>query len=499
MYIAKVKFLDFKHRTHEKIHIDMKTPLLRSRPVSEPESHGDDWGSMLAATVLVVIVFLLLAFGLTMVYSTTAPKSGNEMFLKQCMWAGVGLAAAFGITILGPKRLTDWRMIILTLLISWALLVLARFYFAPIKGAYRWVQLPGASIQPSEIAKFVCIVLIARWSFDQLRVMSSVVKEVSVQTLKLVHREGELWWQRPLRCLIGLVFIGIGTVFTFFHEMSWWRFVAGGIFAIPGIVFVATAFWATRDYTPRRYIALVAPPILLGVTLGLIFLGRDLGMTLLTAVSAGAIIFIAGLRIRWVLLGASAVAAGIWYLCKDPDSFRYKRMFSFRDPESAGDAGFQIWMSLLALGSGGVWGRGLGEGRLKTGYLPEDHTDCILSIAGEELGMIALLCVVALFVVMLMLGIFISVRANNKCSLLLGSGFTVMLGFQMFINIAVITSSMPAKGMPAPFISYGGSNMVVSLMSVGVLCAIAIESSFPHFHDKLFGYFWKLIPFTGKS
>lgn len=476
----------------------MRPALFHPRPTENKPVPNDDWGSLFAAFILIIIVIGLLAFGLTMVYSTTAPKSGEALVIKQGMWAGIGIVMAVITVFIGPKRIADWRLIFLSLFVVWGLLLAARFLFPPINGAYRWVQLPGISLQPSELAKFVGIVLFARWSFDQLRTIPSILKESVLQLRKLLCREGDQWYTRTTQLILGFCLIGVGGGVVLIHGLEVWRFVISAVFILPGLLFIAASIWVSEDYNPMRFFALTVPPVCFGITLGLIFMGKDLGMTALTAASAGAIIFVAGIRMRWIIMLLMLAFGGLQYLCSNPDSFRYKRLLSFRNPEAAGDAGFQIWMSLLALGSGGLLGRGLGEGRMKTGYLPEDHTDCILSIAGEELGFIALVCVILFFILLLCAAAYITMRANNKCSMLLGTGFTAMLGLQMLINIAVITSSMPAKGMPAPFISYGGSDMVVSLMAIGVIVGIAIESAFPHFHDGLFAKLSRYIPFISK-
>jgi cell division protein FtsW len=128
---------------------------------------------------------------------------------------------------------------------------------------------------------------------------------------------------------------------------------------------------------------------------------------------------------------------------------------------------------MIALGSGGWFGLGLGNGRQKLGFVPEDHTDFIFSIIGEELGLMATMAVVLLFVVLVICGVVIARRSRDSFGLLLGTGLTFMIGLQAFINIGVVTSVLPNKGMPLPFISYGGSNLVLMLVSVGLLVSIS--------------------------
>jgi len=134
---------------------------------------------------------------------------------------------------------------------------------------------------------------------------------------------------------------------------------------------------------------------------------------------------------------------------------------------------------MIALGSGGVTGLGLGEGRQKHGFVPENHTDFILSIVGEEMGLIATLAVLCAFVIFIVCGIYISWHARDVFWLLLGSGITFLIGLQAFINIGVVTSALPNKGLPLPFVSYGGSSLMLMLLAIGVLISIARQASPP--------------------
>ena len=135
--------------------------------------------------------------------------------------------------------------------------------------------------------------------------------------------------------------------------------------------------------------------------------------------------------------------------------------------------GYQAWQSLIALGSGGPTGLGLGNGRQKLGFVPEHQTDFIFSVIGEELGLIATLGVVVAFVLFVVCGAFIALRSSDFFGFLLASGLTLLIGLQAFINIGVVTSTLPNKGLPLPFISRGGTNLVVMLFCVGVLLSIA--------------------------
>jgi len=159
---------------------------------------------------------------------------------------------------------------------------------------------------------------------------------------------------------------------------------------------------------------------------------------------------------------------------------RARRIFSWLHlEESKSGVGFQAYEAMLALGAGGWTGLGLGNSRQKLGFVPEKHTDFILSIIGEELGLVATILVVLAFVLIVFSGIYLAMRAPDGFGLLLGSGISFMIGLQAFINIGVVTSALPNKGLPLPFISYGGSNLLLMLTSLGILLSIARQAREP--------------------
>jgi len=158
---------------------------------------------------------------------------------------------------------------------------------------------------------------------------------------------------------------------------------------------------------------------------------------------------------------------------------------AFLDPEKfKEDAGLQQMQALIAFGSGGLEGLGLGNGRQKMLYLPYAHTDFIFPIIGEELGLRMTLLVVFLFVVVIVCGIMIALHAKDRFGLLLGSGVVSLLGLQAAINIGVTTSLLPNKGLPLPFISYGGSNLVSCLFGIGLLLSVYRQAVFESHNHK---------------
>lgn len=243
------------------------------------------------------------------------------------------------------------------------------------------------------------------------------------------------------------------------------------------VLILALAWYADRYQRTMLtwWRGIVLPGIIAASIIGLMFVEPDRGSTILMASVCGAMLLIAGVRWKYIVpplvLGLIAFAFAIW---RDP--VRMRRVFSWMDLEgSKTGVGFQAYQAMLALGSGGWTGLGLGNGRQKLGWVPEHHTDFIFSIIGEELGLIATLLVVLAFVMIVICGIYISLRASDTFGFLLGCGLTFLIGLQAFINIGVVTSALPNKGLPLPFISYGGSNLLAMLTCIGLLFSIACQ------------------------
>jgi cell division protein FtsW len=215
------------------------------------------------------------------------------------------------------------------------------------------------------------------------------------------------------------------------------------------------------------------PIAIIGLVLGLIFVEPDRGQTILLAAVSGAMLLIAGVQLKKlilpVLFGAAGLAFSLFH-----DAMRKGRISAWLHPDAhANGAALQAQQAMFGLGSGGWFGVGLGNGVRKFGYLPEIHTDFIFANIGEELGLIGTLLVVATFVVIAICGIYIAFRSRETFGFLLASGLTFLISLQAAINIGVVTSALPNKGLPLPFISYGGSNLVAMLACIGILFSIA--------------------------
>ena len=241
---------------------------------------------------------------------------------------------------------------------------------------------------------------------------------------------------------------------------------------LAAIIFVAWWFTKFEAKTSGFLMGLVFPIALVSTLLVLILLETDLGTTLLIAGTVFVVMFVAGASPKFlgplVLGGVASILVIAWHI-----SERQGRLLAFLHPDQYQEKeGHQQWMGLIAFGSGGVEGLGLGNGRQKMLYLPYAHTDFIFPVIGEELGLRVTLVIVFGYLLIVTCGILIALHAKDRFGTLLGMGCTVILGLQAAINIGVTTSLMPNKGLPLPFISYGGSNLFFCLVCVGILINI---------------------------
>lgn len=244
--------------------------------------------------------------------------------------------------------------------------------------------------------------------------------------------------------------------------------------AKPVFIFLM-AWWYSRY--PRHLknfpIGVLVPGLMMGVFLGLIILEPDFGTTMLLAVVGGGIMFVAGVKVIYLLLGGLG-GAGAFVVLIMNNEVRMKRVLAFLHPEEhAEGAGYQLLQAVYAFMTGGARGVGLGASMQKRLYLPEAHTDFIFAILGEELGLVATVMVVFLFFIILMCGMHIAMRAPDSFGRLTAFGITMLITMQAAINMGVVTGCLPTKGLALPFISFGGSCMVATLAMVGILFNIA--------------------------
>jgi len=277
--------------------------------------------------------------------------------------------------------------------------------------------------------------------------------------------------------LVVLVLIpGVGTKV---GGASRWFRIAGFSFQPSELVKLAMAFYvaysiAKKGEEMRSFSKGLLPHLVVtGAFMGLILLQPDLGTTVILGGWLIIILFVGGVKIAHLMsLAILSVPALLWLVFKA--DYRIKRWWAFLNPwEDPQGLGFQIIHSFLAFGSGGILGAGLGNSKQKLFYLPEPHTDFILSIVGEELGLLGVGVVIILFGILVTRGIYIALEASDLYSSYLALGISCFLGLQVLINMGVVLGLLPTKGLTLPFISYGGSSLVMTLIGIGILCNIS--------------------------
>jgi cell division protein FtsW len=218
----------------------------------------------------------------------------------------------------------------------------------------------------------------------------------------------------------------------------------------------------------------------LGAVVGLVYLEPDLGTAVCIVVIAAVMVFAAGISYRYII-GLILVGLPMAYVLMMASEYRRRRVIAFLDPwaDPLGD-GWQIIQSMIAVGTGGVFGRGLMGGVQKLFYLPEPHNDFIYAVIGEELGLIGATLVVVCFGVITWRGLRTAVRAPDRFGAFLAIGLTTMVAFQALFNISVVLGMLPPKGIPLPFVSAGGSSLLINLMGMGILLNVSQHASSSH-------------------
>ena len=353
---------------------------------------------------LFLITLALVGFGIAMVFSSSAivakEKFGdpNYFSFKQLISATLGLAVMF-IVMKVDYHLYRRPVIVFSMLAVVVALLVLVFFVAASANTHRWIQVPGFSIQPSELAKLALIFFLAYF---------------------LEKRKGKV------------------------NDVAF---------------------------------TLVPIAVIVALLAGLIVLQPDLGTAVTLLVVSVTLLFVAGLDLRWIALSL-IFAFPVFYLLVFRVKYRRERILAFMNPwEEPLGRGFQIIQSLISVASGGVAGLGFMEGKQKLFYLPEAHTDFIFAVVGEELGMIGTCSVLVLFTLFLWRGVRASMRAPDLFGFYLALGITAMVCVQAFTNMSVVLGLLPTKGIPLPFLSYGGSSFVVMLASVGILLNVSQQSS----------------------
>lgn len=357
--------------------------------------------------VLLGATAFLLVFGLVMVYSASiiyAKDHGREAdyFLeRQMLRAAIGIGIMLVTYRLGLERIRRAApavlilggIFLLTLLLPW-------FRGSSVRGTFRWVQLFGLTVQPSELVKLALLLHLCR---------------------VLARRGDEV----------------------------------------------------------RSKEGLFAPLVLLLGVAGLVALQPNLGTAAAIGLTGFGLLYVAGAQIRHLALVAGLGVAGVGIrLLQVP--YEWKRIENYLDALFHGTvdraaSGYQLDQSLIALGSGGFFGKGIGEGMQKFRFLPDSHTDFIFSIVGEEGGFIAAVLVLGIYAVVVSRALAIASAAEDRFAALTAAGIGIMLAVHVLLNVAVVTGLMPTTGLPLPFLSYGGSSLVVNLAAVGILLRLAAD------------------------
>ena len=351
-------------------------------------------------------VYILLAFGLLMVFSASSPSAyasqatGHDSlyyFKRQFLWAILGSVGMFVAASYDYRKLKKWAFPALCLSVVLLIMVLIPAFGRKINDARRWIYIGPVNFQPSEVAKITMIVF---FSYS----LSRNYKELN-------------------------------------------NF---GVFLL--------------------YIAII------GIVAVIIMGEPHFSCTMLIVATCAILLFVAGAKIwHFLILCLPVIPVLILVVWKSP--YRLARVLSFLDPfADIQGSGWQVVQSLYAIGSGGLFGVGMGQSRQKYLNIPEPHNDFIFSILAEEFGLLGVIIVVLMFIFLIVRGIKIALKAPDLFGTLLATGIVAMIAIQALVNIAVVTSTIPVTGMPLPFFSYGGTALAITMTEMGIVLNVSKHS-----------------------
>jgi cell division protein FtsW len=308
--------------------------------------------------------------------------------------------------------------------------------------------------------------------------------------LGVVMRVDYRTWKQPVLIWSALAMVGFALVAVLFmgriNGTRRW-FGVGGFGIQPSELAKLAAIFFTAALLERRMhridevrYSLLPIALVVGGITALVLIEPDYGTALSIAAVAGLMVFAAGLNFKYLIYSVLALLPlSIWLLVMEP--YRVKRITSFLCPECDPiGAGFQLLQSLIAVGTGGVGGVGLMAGKQKLFYLPEPQTDFILAVIGEELGLIGTTVTLIAFILITWRGLQIASRAPDRFGSFLALGLTGMFAVQAFINMSMVLGMMPTKGIPLPFVSFGGSSLLMNLVGMGILLNVSQHASAVH-------------------
>jgi cell division protein FtsW len=313
---------------------------------------------------------------------------------------------------------------------------------------------------------------------------------IGLAALPIVMRIDYRNYRQPAVIWMGLAVAGLALVVVLFgperNGANRWL-VVGSLGIQPSelakvalILFMAALLERRMDRIDDVRFSLLPIGVVLGAIVGLILLEPDLGTAVCIVVIAAAMVFSAGINYRYVV-GVFLAAIPALYFVIAASEYRRRRVLAFLDPwaDPLGD-GWQMIQSMIAIGTGGLFGRGLMGGVQKLFYLPEPHNDFIYSVIGEEFGLLGTTLVLVCFCVITWRGLRTAIRAPDRFGAFLAIGLTTMIAFQAFFNISVVLGLLPPKGIPLPFVSAGGSSLLINLVGMGILLNVSQHASSSH-------------------
>ncbi|MDR0821790.1 MAG: FtsW/RodA/SpoVE family cell cycle protein [Oscillospiraceae bacterium] len=423
-------------------------PIVRPRRVKKPREKRELEPFQKMDYTYFVLVLVLLGFGLTMLYSASFPqalsKFGDSLhFIKpQLLFAGAGIVIALVVSLLPRALYGNKTLIAVYTLFCFVLMLYARFKPVNQGGADRWVTMFGVTFQPSEflkVAVILCIAYISTIDYDEYKLKPHAEQKSAVLNALMFFESGK---SMTSRSTLVRVVLWLPTVVCKFFGMYTLNCV------ILGLACIVT----------------IAQPHLSG-TIIIFLVGTIMG-------------FVAESKKRRVFAQVLVFAVGgLLAIALVKPEYMSVRFQNMTDVESdITGATFQTYQSLIAIGSGGFSGVGFGESHQKYAYIPAAHNDFLFSVIVEELGFIGGVVMITLFAVMVVRGINIAVRNTNRYSSLLVFGITMQLGIQALLNIAVVSNSFPNTGISLPFMSYGGTALIIQMIEVGLVLAVSRRS-----------------------
>lgn len=299
-------------------------------------------------------------------------------------------------------------------------------------------------------------------------------------TLRIDYR----WYKRLVYPILGATIVmlilvlipGIGTIQN--GAQRWFSiggasFQPGEVAKVVAIIFLAYSLNKKIGSMKKFSVAFVPHLVVIGILVGLLMMQPDFGTSVILMLMMGLLLFVSGAR--FIYLSGFAVTGGVLaYFAITSREYRMERMMAYLNPfEYRSGIGYQISESLISIGSGGLTGRGLGNGTGNLGYVPELWSDFIATIIAEELGLVGMVVLVGLFVFIVWRGSLIAFRARDDFGRYLAFGLSALIGIQATANLCVVTGLLPNKGLTLPFVSFGGSSMILALCSIGMLLNIS--------------------------